>query len=115
MDSEPSTKDLQKTLDDIDEQRDLLEAQVQSLQLQKEDLDEQRIQILTQMQSLMKSNRVNNKKRTKNTSYSNDLRLVQFSGEFKWDQAVSDSLHNIFKIGSFREQQREIINCTLKE
>ena len=117
MDDPSVLKDLHKAIDDIDDQYNIIECQIASLEEKREDLKQQRNQILTQIQTLRaKGGRGQNRKRTSNgfSSRQNDLNMVQFQGEFVWDDAVKHSLRNRFKLKSFRQFQQEIINCTLK-
>ena len=119
MDAGPVFKDLQTALEKLEDDRQQIQAQITSLEEKRDDLDEQRNQILTQMQSLRQSQsgRKKKQKRTSSafSSRQNDLNMVQFEGTFPWDAAVKQSLRHRFKLKSFRQFQREIINCTLKK
>ena len=117
MDDPSVLEDLHKAIDDIDDQSKIIECQIASLEEKRDDLKQQRNQILTQIQTLRaKGGRGQNRKRTSNgfSSRQNDLNMVQFQGDFVWDDAVKYSLRNRFKLKSFRQFQQEIINCTLK-
>eukprot|EP01083_Nonionella_stella_P305638 1066995_1 len=106
---------LRHTLTNIDDQTNIINAQIESLQTQKEDLDQQRNQVQTQIQSLLLSiQNTNNHRCQSNTASQHDSALTDCHESFEWDSQVTHSLKHIFKLNSFRPHQRDIINCTLK-
>ena len=120
MDSREEMKELQQTLKEIDAERDKINKQIQSLQQKLNDANMNREQILNRMNiieqqnSLISSNNHNNNHNNK-PSLDNDPKLIEYRQPHQWDSEVTESLHKIFKLSTFRPLQRSIINCTLSE
>ena len=122
LDPRKELQELQKTLKEIDKNRDRINNEISKLQEELQDANMNRQSILDRMREIEKENKKNRSKRTNNnrnnnnsswTSPDEDPSLIEYRQPQEWDEKVTKSLRKIFKLSSFRPLQRAIINCTL--
>ena len=126
LDPRKELQELQKTLKEIDKNRDRINNEISKLQEELQDANMNRQSILDRMREIEKENKKNrSSKRTNNnrnnnnnsssswTSPDEDPSLIEYRQPQDWDEKVTKSLRKIFKLSSFRPLQRAIINCTL--